>query len=65
MSLKTGHSILAHLPDDRFTARDIYIDKEGVWHERGRPTSPERVLPSVDVVVIGLHGEYGEDGEIQ
>lgn len=65
VSLKTGHAILTGLPEDRFTARDIYIDREGVWHERGRPTSPERVLPTLDVVLIGLHGEYGEDGEIQ
>ncbi|MES2668354.1 MAG: ATP-grasp domain-containing protein [Patescibacteria group bacterium] len=65
VSLKTGHAILTHLPDDRFTARDIYIDKQGLWHERGRPTTPERVLPSVDAIVVGLHGEYGEDGEVQ
>lgn len=65
VSLKTGHSILTHLPEERFTARDIYIDREGVWHERGRPTTPDRVLPTVDVVMVGLHGEYGEDGEVQ
>lgn len=65
VSLKTGHSILTHLPEDRYTARDIYIDREGIWHERGRPTTPERVLPSMDAVIIGLHGEYGEDGEVQ
>lgn len=65
ISLQTGHAIITNLPEDRFTTRDIYIDKEGAWHERGRPTTPDRVLPSVDVVVIGLHGEYGEDGEVQ
>lgn len=65
MSLKTGHAIITNLPEDRYTTRDIYIDKEGAWHERGRPTTPDRVLPSVDAVVIGLHGEYGEDGEVQ
>lgn len=65
MSLSTGHAIITNLPEDRFTVRDIYIDKEGEWHERGRPTTPAKVLPSVDAVVIGLHGEYGEDGEVQ
>ncbi len=45
--------------------RDIYLDKQGTWHERGVPVSPERVLRSVDAVIIGLHGEYGEDGEVQ
>lgn len=65
VSLKTGHAIITNLPEDRYTTRDIYIDKEGAWYERGRPTSPDRVLSSVDAVVIGLHGEYGEDGEVQ
>lgn len=64
VSLMTGHAMVANLPE-RYTARDIYIDKEGTWHERGRPTSPERVLPSIDVALIGLHGEYGEDGNVQ
>jgi D-alanine-D-alanine ligase len=65
VSLATGHTILTNLPDTRFTSRDIYIDKQGTWHERGLPTTPERVLPSLDVVAIGLHGEYGEDGSVQ
>ena len=65
VSLQTGAAILANLPEDRFAARDIYIDKEGNWHDRGRPTSPERILRQVDVVLNGLHGEYGEDGEVQ
>lgn len=65
VSVKTGHAILSGLPEDRFTVRDIYIDRQGVWHERGRVTSPERILPMLDAVLIGLHGEYGEDGEVQ
>lgn len=65
VSLKTGASILANLPEERFTARDIYIDMHGQWYERGRITTPDRILRQVDVVLLGLHGEYGEDGEIQ
>lgn len=65
VSLKTGQNMLGSLPDDIYTVRDIYIDKQGVWHERGRPTSPERVLHSIDVALIGLHGSYGEDGQVQ
>lgn len=65
VSLKTGHAIIANLPQDEFTVRDIYIDRKGIWHERGRPTTPDRTLCSVDVVINGLHGEYGEDGEVQ
>jgi D-alanine-D-alanine ligase len=65
VSLLTGHAIVANLPRDRFTVRDIYIDKNGVWHERGKPSTPADILRSLDVVVIALHGEYGEDGHVQ
>lgn len=65
VSLKSGAAILANLSEERYTARDIYIDRNGVWHDRGRATSPERILRQTDVVLIGLHGEYGEDGEVQ
>ncbi len=65
VSLKSGASIIAYLPEDRYLARDIYIDKQGQWHDRGRTTTPERALRQVDVVLNGLHGEYGEDGEVQ
>ncbi|MBU6490554.1 ATP-grasp domain-containing protein [Patescibacteria group bacterium] len=65
VSLKTGAAILANLPEDQFLARDIYIDKNGGWHDRGRPTAPDRVLRQLDVILIGLHGEYGEDGGVQ
>jgi D-alanine-D-alanine ligase len=53
------------LPRERYTVRDIYIDREGTWHERGRKTAPASVLPGLDVAVIALHGEYGEDGQVQ
>lgn len=65
VSLKTGAAILAGLPEERFIAHDIYIDKHGQWHDRGRATTPERALRQLDAVLIGLHGEYGEDGEVQ
>ncbi len=65
VSLESGAAILANLPEERYIARDIYIDKQGQWHDRGRPVAPERVLRQLDVVLIGLHGEYGEDGEVQ
>ena len=57
--------MLANLPTDRYVARDIYIDKQGTWYDRGKPTTPDRILRQVDAVLIGLHGEYGEDGEVQ
>ncbi len=65
VSLKTGATVLQHLPDDRFEPLDIFIDKEGIWHLRGRPLPPERILAQVDVAFVGLHGAYGEDGRVQ
>lgn len=65
VSLKTGATMLAHLPKDLYETRDIYIDRQGIWHDRGRATTPDRVLRQIDVVVNGLHGEYGEDGQLQ
>ena len=50
VSLKTGANILANLPEEQFSAHDIYIDKNGEWHNHGRPTQPERILRQVDVV---------------
>lgn len=65
VSLSTGSAILKNLPTEHFTPRDIFIDKAGRWYERGRPVEPAQILRSVDAVIIGLHGEYGEDGEVQ
>lgn len=65
VSLRTGAAMLGGLPEDRFLVRDLFIDRQGQWHDRGRPTTPERALRQVDVALIGLHGEYGEDGEVQ
>ncbi len=65
VSLATGRAIAANLPPERYTVRDIYIDKSGNWNDRGKPTTPDRALQMVDAVLIGLHGEYGEDGEVQ
>ncbi|MEK7126146.1 MAG: D-alanine--D-alanine ligase [Patescibacteria group bacterium] len=65
VSLRSGAAMLANLPEERYSVRDIYIDREGNWHDRGRPIEPSKILRQIDVVLIGLHGEYGEDGEVQ
>lgn len=64
-SLKSGHAILSHMSAERFTARDIYIDQYGIWHDRGLPTTPGRILSTIDIAVTTLHGAYGQDGEVQ
>lgn len=65
VSLKTGQTVLEHLPEDQYDARDIYIDQAGTWHLRGLPVEPVRTLENVDCVFNALHGSYGEDGTVQ
>ena len=65
VSLKTGSAVLAALSEERYEVRDIFIDKAGKWHLFGKPITPERALRQVDVVFNALHGEYGEDGQVQ
>ncbi len=64
VSLQTGGSILRYLPED-YKARDILIDKSGLWHLDGLPVGPEQLGRNVDVIFNALHGEYGEDGQVQ
>ncbi len=65
ISLLTGAAMLKNLDRNRHTPKDIFIDRQGIWHERGIPVSPEKVLRSIDVALLGFHGEWGEDGEVQ
>src|SRR3990167_6281453 len=64
VSLRTGQSVLAHLRE-QYQAQDILITKDGVWHWRGLPTTPDQIARQVDVFFNALHGEYGEDGKVQ
>jgi len=64
VSLKSGAQVLNVLSETHQPV-DILIDKAGVWHVRGTPRSPDRVLNHLDVVFNALHGTYGEDGIVQ
>jgi len=66
VSLKTGSNVMNELrASDRYTVRDIFIDRNGIWHIDGMERSPERVLPHVNLIFNALHGTYGEDGRVQ
>src|SRR6185295_3031565 len=65
ISLQTGAHIIERLQRDPYQVVDIFIDKKGVWHVRGVPTTPERALSGVDVAFNAVHGQYGEDGTLQ
>lgn len=63
-SLKTGAFVLERLPS-RYAARDIFIDRSGIWHLNGFPVKEQQALQDIDVVWNALHGKYGEDGKVQ
>lgn len=65
LSLKTGAEMMRALPEERYDVRDILIDKSGLWHLRGQPSTPVRALSQLDVVLNAVHGGIGEDGTIQ
>lgn len=65
VSLQTGDTVLKNLRPEKYTAREILIDKDGVWHTQGMARKPEQALKGIDVVFNALHGEYGEDGQVQ
>jgi D-alanine-D-alanine ligase len=66
-SLKTGAHILSILREmpESYDPIDIFIDRNGEWHERGLANDPHKILESAHVVWNALHGPYGEDGEVQ
>ncbi|MBI4155634.1 MAG: ATP-grasp domain-containing protein [Candidatus Zambryskibacteria bacterium] len=63
-SLKSGEHILRYL-NETHRPLDIFISRDGVWHIRGVPRSPERILKQIDVIFNALHGSFGEDGGVQ
>ena len=65
LSLKTGAAMIDALPQEKYETRDIFIDRSGMWHLRGSPTTPTRALAQIDVALNAVHGGIGEDGTIQ
>jgi len=68
ISLETGKAVLEALRADHehaYDAKDIFIDKCGVWHVNEQAISPDEAKNHFDVAFNALHGAYGEDGKIQ
>ena len=69
VSLASGAQVLSHLRSDamnkKYKAIDIFIDRDGIWHINGIPTTMEKIIHKVDVIINALHGDYGEDGKVQ
>lgn len=64
ISIKSGATVLASLPRDKYRGVDILITKDGTWHMGGTPKTLGEISLQVDVVFNALHGEYGEDGRV-
>lgn len=65
VSMKTGAGVLEALNQLNYKYKDIIITKNNEWLENGFVRSPKSALEGVDTVFLALHGEYGEDGQIQ
>lgn len=65
VSLNSGNTVLSQLPPEKYDIRDVFIDKEGIWHYKGRAYEPADLMNHMDVAFIALHGEFGEDGGVQ
>lgn len=60
VSLNTGKNILLNLDSDKYEGIPVIIDREGNWE-----ISIDDLKHHADVVFIGMHGHYGEDGKLQ
>lgn len=60
VSLKTGKMIVANLDRTKYRAKPIVISKAGKW-----PIAIMQLKRNFDLVFIAMHGEYGEDGQVQ
>lgn len=65
ISLKTGDKVIEHLDKEKYEIFPIRISKEGDWHLQDVRGNMEVILHGIDVAFIAMHGEYGEDGQIQ
>jgi D-alanine-D-alanine ligase len=60
ISLQTGEQILQNLDRKKFEVFPVKIEKNGQW-----PITMQELKERSDVAFIAMHGEYGEDGQVQ
>lgn len=65
VSLASGATVIKELPKADYLVRDLFVDHTGQWILDGLPISPAKINRQVEVVFNALHGDYGEDGEVQ
>ncbi|MCD5381183.1 MAG: D-alanine--D-alanine ligase [Candidatus Pacebacteria bacterium] len=65
VSMKSGSAVIHALKNLDYDYKDIVITKKGEWLESGFTKESQVALEGIDVVFIALHGQYGEDGQVQ
>jgi len=65
VSMKTGQAVLDALGQKNYKTKDIVVAKNGDWLNNGFVKQCDSMLEGVDAVFVGLHGQYGEDGNVQ
>lgn len=65
ISLRTGQNVIKNLSQAKYRLRPIKITQEGIWLVNGQMKKIKEALAGIDLVFNALHGEYGEDGQVQ
>lgn len=66
VSLETGKAVIEALSNiGKYKIVDVTIDKKGNWFVNGFESKPINTLRGIDSVFNAMHGEYGEDGQVQ
>ncbi len=60
ISLASGEKVCEALNRDKYEVRPVVISKKGKW-----PITLAKLKANFDVAFVAMHGEYGEDGQIQ
>lgn len=81
VSIMSGIFVSKNIDKEKYSVTNIYIDKNGIWHECKQDVSEKKFeenietvdqitnvceyLKKFDCIFPVLHGKYGEDGTIQ
>ena len=65
ISLASGRSIAVALGHSSHCVRPIIVAKDGAWMVFGKRLASGSALAGLDAVINALHGEWGEDGQVQ
>ncbi|MFH1758964.1 MAG: D-alanine--D-alanine ligase [Patescibacteria group bacterium] len=60
VSLATGKMVAKHLDKKKYEAKSVVVGRDGHW-----PLPLKDVASNHDFAFVAMHGEYGEDGQLQ